>query len=404
MNLNPDLGAIQWKKLTARRRLWLALAAVALLVFGGWALWRHFTNPPRPWLVRWQLGRFLKKEALTGDFKINFPLPSKAEMSTVVRVDGAAPAEPKGTRTGRTLDVLRNDYMRLKQAVLAADRALDRDETDRKELPARIAALEKELADAQATNGIAAVSNLTARLAMSRVRAQAQAAPGTNDMAATLKARERELEPVEADLRELQAAARDKAEVATGTNSVLGARLALTRQNDEKLRNAESYAQIYRTIGQELWVAAQLLESRNDHHRREGINLCFDACRQAIDSAINGWVAARICEGYILPNLDVATDANRRSRFHPDNYLNEVAGVFRSNNEAPNVVRVYEEALDLAKTSQRKDWARSQIAATYERAGELRKALQYLRQIENTNDYRWTLRQIPRLETQLKRE
>ena len=43
-----------------------------------------------------------------------------------------------------------------------------------------------------------------------------------------------------------------------------------------------------------------------------------------------------------------------------------------------------------------------QLAMTYQRAGDPKEALHYLREIRDTNEYRWNLRQVPKLEQQLK--
>jgi hypothetical protein len=159
---------------------------------------------------------------------------------------------------------------------------------------------------------------------------------------------------------------------------------------------------MYRLIGQELWVAGRLLEARNPEVVRLGITTALDAARHALTEAQNGWVAARICEGYIWPHLAVADDTNRRSPFHPENLLREVAQVFQRNDEPHNVVRTYQASLHQAGTPARRDWARVQIAGAYEQAGDLRNAVRYLKQVEDTNDNRWVLRRLPRMEQQLK--
>jgi hypothetical protein len=80
----------------------------------------------------------------------------------------------------------------------------------------------------------------------------------------------------------------------------------------------------------------------------------------------------------------------------------ECADIFRRNEEFTGVVRTYKMALAAAGTPQKADSARAQISMAYEQAGDLKQALQYLKQIKETNDFRWVLRRVPRLEQQLK--
>ena len=114
-------------------------------------------------------------------------------------------------------------------------------------------------------------------------------------------------------------------------------------------------------------------------------------------------VAARICEGYILPNLDLAVDTNRRSLFHEENLLTQINDTFRRNLEFNNVVRTYQIYLAGVKTAPRADWARSQIGYAYEQAGDAKHALEAFREIRDTNSYRGIFfRDVPRLQKQLK--
>ena len=65
-------------------------------------------------------------------------------------------------------------------------------------------------------------------------------------------------------------------------------------------------------------------------------------------------------------------------------------------------MRIYETCLARAGTPPKADWARAQLSMAHEQAGDPKRALQYLREIQETNDYRRELRRAPRLETQAK--
>jgi tetratricopeptide (TPR) repeat protein len=159
---------------------------------------------------------------------------------------------------------------------------------------------------------------------------------------------------------------------------------------------------MYKLVGQELWVASRLLDSANPDYARAGLTLALSASKHALNEAQNSWVAARICDGYVLPHLELADDANRRSAFNRDNLLSECADIFRRNSEYAGVVRTYQMALASAGTPAKADSARAQISMAYEQAGDMKQALRYIREIKDTNDFRWVVRRAPRLEQQLK--
>jgi tetratricopeptide (TPR) repeat protein len=330
------------------RRTWWVVAGAVVLAGGALALWSVFTEPHPAWMVRWQLGRHLKQHAGSGGFRVDFPFPSKAEMAKAPPKTAPVEGPAKGTRTGKDFETLREEYFRLKTAALTLERN-----------PAR--------------------------------QAEWQAA-------------EASLAPIVSDLWDFQRVWLAEAEAAglSSSNQLARARAQFTVEMRRKLDEAGSYAEIYRVIGQELWVAGRLLASANPDHRRTGLSLVFNACRHAAGDAQDGWAAARICEGYALPHLDMADAADRRSPFNAENLLNECADVFRRADEFQNAARVYELALARAKSPQRSDWARAQLVMAYEQAGEPRRALQHLRQIRDTNDFRWVLRRLPRLEQQAK--
>jgi len=337
----------------ARRTLWLVVTCVTLAA-AGFGVWRHLAHSPPAWLVRWQLDRYVKKHAGTSNFKIDFPFPSKAEMSKAParREPNAAPTS--GPRTGKDFETLRNEYFTLKTSALVLERELQKKTGARPELLAK----------------------------------------------------ETELEPIVEDLWALQKGFQAEAD-ASGANAAYELNAARNKFTDDlrsQFGKAASYADMYRLIGCELWVARQLLASANPSHQRAGITLAFDASRHAMSDAQNGWVAARICEGLILPHRDLADDPNRRSAFNPENFLNQCVDIFRGNQEFNNVVSVYRSYLDGAGTPQRADWARSQLAMTYQRAGNPKEALHYLREIRDTNEYRLNLRQVPRLEKLVKNQ
>jgi hypothetical protein len=330
MNLDVDLGAIQWRKLVPSRRVLIWFCAVVVLGAIVGFTWQRITHPPRPWYVRWKLNRYLAKEAGSSNFKTDFAFPSKAEMEKGGARESAA---PKGSRTGKDFEALREEYFALKAAAIKAD-----------------------------------------------VNARTNSAARTE-----LEAKEQALAPVTADLWDIQRTWSEP----NGNNPVglARARRDLAERIEKELRGAPSYPVIYKLIGEQLWVAAKLLESKNVDHRREGILLALDASRDALNSAENVSVAAQIVNGYVWPHRDVVdTNANTRSPWSEENFMNQCTDVLRRANDTEGIAQIYTDYLK--SHPERADWARQQIAGAYEQGGDYRKAIAYLKQVQNTNDTR----------------
>ena len=396
-----DLREIDLKKLRLSKRTWI-LIATALVVIGGGALaWHHINHPPKPWLVRWRLNRYLAKEAHTGDFKVDFPFPSKAEMAK--RSDSEPDRGPlRGSRTGKDFDTLRDEYLTEKTAELALARDIARGETRLTDRKSRLERLTRR-SGGGATNGEDNPSSLV-ESNITALRAEIANLEKTVARRPEVEAKETALAPMVDDLWEFQRAfAVETSGSASGSAAALAkARAQLVAGTTKKLNEASSYEAMYHAIGQELFVAKRLLESGNREHRREGVSIALTAARHALNFVVNGRVAARICEGYVLPNLDLATDRNPRSTFNEENLLNQCAEFFRRNEEPNNVIRTYELYVASAKNPQRADWARSQIAMAYEQAGDPKNALAAIREIKDTNGFRFLMRRIPRLEQDIK--
>lgn len=392
-----DLREIDLKKMRfSRRTMWVAAAAV-LVAAACWGTWRYVTHPPKPWYVRWRLNSYLKKESHASSFKVDFPFPSKAEMVKPKEVKQVEAT--KGSRTAKDFDTLRDEYISLKTSALQLERNVARTEAEVKEKSAKLEALSKQLAEAQtateaATDASALQSNVTL------LRAQIDAVRTNSSLRPELETKQQTLAPMVDDLWEFQRLFAIENAGGEGTNGAVlsKARAEFAAGIEQTMQAASSYESMYQAIGQELFVAKGLLKSGRPAHRRMGVTIAFTAARHALNSAMNGSVAARICEGYILPNIDLATDTNRRSTFSEQNFITQCADLFERNNEFNNVVRTYELYLAGAKNPQQADWARSQMAAAYEQGGDPGQAIAMIRKIQDTNSYSRLVRRIPRLE------
>jgi len=388
MRGDVDLREIKLKKEWFSRRNLIALAVVIAFAAGAVWTWKYITNPPRPWLVRWKLNRYLKGESHASTFKVEFPFPSKAEMA---RPKEATDNEVLKTasRTGKTFDALREEYLSQKIAAVTLERSVMRAERELKNV------------SAQLTN--ASVMESSTATLQERVT-ELQKSPSRRP---ELRAKEDALALIEEDLWEFQ---RSYTAQAADSDSAGGAELAKARaafMNDaeKKMAGASSYDSMYKTIGEELFVAKGLLASGHPQHRRQGMTIALAVSRHAMNYAMNGGVAARICEGYILPNLDLANDTNPRSMFSAENLLRQCSDIFERNVEYNNVVRTYQMYLATVKDPKRADWARSRIGMAYQQAGDAKNALAAFREIKDTNSYRGIfMRTVPQLEKQLKGE
>lgn len=397
----PNTGVLNQPLRAPQRRTLLVAGIIVLLAGGAFAFWKYVSARPPAWLSRWRVQRYLKSQAHTGNFKVeSFAFPSKAEMARVP-AKSAGSVISKGSRTGKDFDELREEYFTLKTSALVLERGLARSEVERKEAAAEFEAVTRELKAAQ-TAAATNVSILESNAATLRTQvAELQKKSGSRE---ELQSREASLAPIVSDLWDIQRGWLAEMEASGPANSAefLKSRDQFTTELRQKFEKAGSYANMYQLIGQELWVANRLLAGANPEYIRAGLTLALSASQHALNEAQNGWVAARICDGYVLPHLEVADDTNRRSRFNRDNLLSECADIYRRNEEFAGVVRTYKMALTAAGTPQKADAARAQISMAYEQAGDLKQALHYLREIKETNDFRWVLRRAPRLEQQLK--
>ncbi len=301
----------------------------------------------------------------------------------------------RGSRTGKDFETLRTEYLIEKIAALALRREIAQNESLLAESKSKLETLTNQSAGASEPTGNPEANAIALRSEIAKTEKVIARRP-------ELQTKEAALASIVDDLWEFQRSfASESGDSAAGNAAPLAkARAELISSANQQLNSASTYEAMYLAIGRELFVAQRLLDSGNSEHRREAVTIALAATRQAFGPLMNGGVAARICEGYVLPNLDLAIDQNRRSTFNEENLLEQCADIFRRNQEPQNVVRVYQ--LYLAKNPQRADWARSQIAMTYEQTGDAKNALAAIREIKDTNNFRFLMRRVPRLEQDAK--
>jgi hypothetical protein len=363
-------------------------SAVILVLVGASVVWwwTNFGDPPAAWVVRWRIDRYLKQQTGKSEFPTDFEYPSQALMAQTGKAKPEAPSGPlvAGPTTKKDFAALCNAYI-----PLAKDGIILRREID------------------------------SARQAIQENRTQADAAGATNatvfqervtalekDIAARqelLAKKDEALAPILSDLWAIQGsrqAHREAQEAATG-NAVSAEWNRVAQEIRRQLNEASSWSAMYEPIGQEIEVSRRLFESANPAHQRLALSIALRASRDALNEAQNGWLAARLCEGYVLSHLDLASDTDRRSPFSLENVMNECVNLFRRAGETGGVIRGYRLVLARANSPQRADWARAQLAQVLEQTGDYAEALRCLQQIRATNDFRWALNRVPRLQQRL---
>jgi len=166
---------------------------------------------------------------------------------------------------------------------------------------------------------------------------------------------------------------------------------------------AETYEEMYRLIGQQLAVADQLLESTNIQEKFTALVMASEASDHARTNTANLWLGARICEGYLWPNLSLVQTTNR-APFTVDALLATCDVAFQEAGETNNIIRNYEYMIaKVSRSPAYVDLLRYRLAHTYQDLGQEAKAIALLKQIKNYRMNR-VPQEIAYLEQRLKRK
>jgi hypothetical protein len=216
-----------------------------------------------------------------------------------------------------------------------------------------------------------------------------------NAQQADLTAKQKELAALRGELAVKQKAwTAEQKDLAGQQQELASQQMKFVRETRQKVGQAGSYAEIYAAIGQELWLADQLLASQDQTQQRNGVNLAVEAIQHSTDGASDLWLAARICEGYLWPNLELA-DLPGKPKQNLGQLLQLCTGTFQRAEETNNIISNYKFFLDHGI---RVDYARYYLAYTLEQAGQLDQALQYYKQVESTNFLKHAKQRIPIVE------
>ena len=376
----------------------LTIIVIGLFVAGVVGAYVYIASSPT-WYVKWKIQSYLRKQTGKSNFQTDFQFPSEKEMKTVP--DALKTNIQQVSQVGK---VTKKDIKSLRAEVnrLASSNKVLRAEISN--LQASLDAKKADLAKIQVTTNAdpVVISNLNGlKLTI------------TNLVSALSSKREqftainKELNTYSQDLQELQKEingqqqAIQSALTLSPTNPVVVAQNEFLKKTRESLSQAITYRGMYEVIGQELWVADKLLESLNPAYRKIGLALARQAALDSLNYAENQWLAARIYQAYLLPNLNDATDPNYKMPLSMENIINESVQCFRTLEETDNVINAYKTLIEKTGGSARADWVRVQLSYIFEQVGDYKKAIYYLNDIQATNNYARQLARIPTLEAKL---
>jgi len=174
----------------------------------------------------------------------------------------------------------------------------------------------------------------------------------------------------------------------------------LKRRLRGRVDEAMDYKSVFRIIGEYLWLADQLLAESDSSRHDVGVQLAAEVGRVALDDACSPWLAARICEAYLWPQLEFAE--TNQTRLDIDVVMGLARSAFRQAGETNNLIRSYKLLIEKAPQSARADKARVELGALLEAQGDLAAALEQYKAVKNKSS-RLQLR-IANLEGRLQRK
>lgn len=384
------------------KNLILAIALTAIIAGG--IIW-YFSGPKPAWMVKMEIKSYIKKNSGKSDFSVkDFKFPSRAEMEKApAKKDVPDENSYRGKLTKKDFQTLRDEYIRLKSEALKFEEAINTNKLLLQIVSARVEGKKEDpdwiLALTEGTNKpVLPADPEQLKQRLSDIKTE------IDKNSKLLAEKEEQIKPILSDLIDFQLMFKDLYRPLDSIESgeLASAQTQFIQNLRPKFEEATTYSKMYEYIGQELWVAEQLFQSKNPDHLRAALRLARQAARDAIDYAQNYWLAARIYEAYVLPNVEFASATaqgrGRRNNFTIEGLLNESANIFQMNEENENVVRCYKKLLALAPDSPRADFIRIQIASIYDQLGQPKKAVKYLNELKSTNTLNFAMRRFPSLQ------
>lgn len=189
--------------------------------------------------------------------------------------------------------------------------------------------------------------------------------------------------PIERELQELERAWETaRIEAARKSEELSNQEDAYIRSVRAQMSGVRNYETLYRLVGEQLATADRLLAEPEVSRRRIGLRMAREACGHVSSGSVDPWLAARICEAYLWPNLDVA-DAEPGSRERTLDLLETCRRVFFDTLETNNVLKNYALLMTNAPNPRAADTFRVQLADWLEEKGSVTHAAEILAEIRD---------------------
>jgi hypothetical protein len=412
--------------LTARRALALAgiIGLVALMAFAAPRAWRWWAGRPKSVPQQQQVVRnYLEKKSGQDELQSSYDFELRRTVATLQSNAVQLRAEVNLAHTNLArLDKEARALTREAAAATEAERTAKRQLTGitekLSEQQRRLSTRQGELGLAQsnvtamATNPSPDVARTAARMeklqkqvtaaqealasvqtnvtALEQHRREAEGIFTTRHTAA--EAKRAELAARQAELKAQQAtlASQEKALQALRRESSAKEQALGSQGNDfartmrKNIKEAGSYEAIYAAIGQLVWTGERLLALDEPRVQRQGAQFIDEAAQAASRDAEDAWLAARICEAWVWPNL-TRYDLPGQGTTAADAVLGNCNGIFQRAGETNLVERNYRLMLQHAPTRRRADAVRYNLGYLLEESGAWPAALEVYGEIQDTN-------------------
>ena len=220
---------------------------------------------------------------------------------------------------------------------------------------------------------------------------------------AALAAKQSQVRSLRGTLTESEdAATKARRDLVSKEQSLANQHAAFAREIRTNITAAPSYEAIYTWIGRALWTSDRLLENDDLPDQRSGAMLAEDAANYAIQNAENPWLAARICEGWVWPNLE-KYDAPGKPKVALNQVLQTCANAFTRAGETNNLVKNFQLRLQHAPNPRAADGVRYYLANLLEQSGSNSEALELYRTIQDTNLLGYAQRRIAVVEKRIQK-
>jgi hypothetical protein len=375
----------------------LFVAAIALLYAGKILYDRLASQTKSPSAVRREIFAFLKDKSGARDFSLNLK-EGLAQMASIEKQ--AADLREETLTLSTTITNLQTQLRTNRQDLTAADQELRKLKT--------AAGIAQNTRNANTNRNARAGTNATPAFDLAAASQTNESFKAIYEKEQSLNAKQTQISKWQGDLNTMNAKLRSRQGALTAQERELralqagNAELTLARQCQQKLQNASSWQEIFKSLGQELWLVDHLLSNTNIEMRQTGLRLADQARVDAYSTAENSWLACRIIEGYIWPNIDL-TDARATNGPSMDQLLNSAGNTLLNSSETNSYIRNLKLAIAQDSKPARADNNRMKLAQFLEQNGSYDDALTYFRAIQTTNLTANATKRIAAIEDKLKK-